>query len=124
MLYDRDARALDPADQRLNSSNLFWVTGQTDPPKWPRTNAGERREGGYFPTGTALGWAMDGEFLPAAGSRTTSGAAAYLGTNGFYWSSTPTSVMDAYYLTFSGSNVQPSARDAHAGGLGIRCVRR
>jgi len=61
-------------------------------------------------------------FLPAADSRSyTNGALLSVGTNGFYWSSTVTSI-GSYYLGFSSGNVSASFSSLRANGFSVRCV--
>jgi uncharacterized protein (TIGR02145 family) len=63
-------------------------------------------------------------FLPASGYRGGStGAAAYQGTGGYYWSSTPGTATNANYLYFSSNSVLPINYYNHALGLSVRCVR-
>ena len=44
-------------------------------------------------------------FLPAAGFRYCSGDVNYVGSDGYYWSSTPNGSADAWYLNFSSGGV-------------------
>jgi uncharacterized protein (TIGR02145 family) len=61
-------------------------------------------------------------FLPAAGYRTASLAAlGGVGSNGTYWSSTPTS-SGAFYLNFLSSRVGPEASSFRVTGVSVRCV--
>jgi len=60
--------------------------------------------------------------LPAAGRRLHNTAALdYVGTRGFYWSSTVNST-NSRYLYFDSSNVIPANNNNRAFGFSVRCV--
>ena len=73
-------------------------------------------------TGRVFGSGNNTLFLPAAGSRNYSGSITYVGTYGYYWSSTPTSTTDAYNMFFYSSNVSTYYRTNRAYGFSVRCV--
>ena len=63
-------------------------------------------------------------FLPASGHRTgLSALLAFQGTTGYYWSATTTGT-DAYRLSFSKSNVNPSNAGGRGDGMTLRCISR
>jgi hypothetical protein len=71
-----------------------------------------RVEGGYVEV-----------FFPAAGYRNrTTGALSNPGAYGYYWSATVAGT-NAYYLHFSGGNINPSNTGSRANGSSVRCVR-
>ena len=84
--------------------------------KWDSTNSGRH-------------WTLDGEataWYPAVGYRyDDSGALYYVGSNGYYWSASPTpsSSYYAYYLRFSNGNVYPAHYSNRSHGYSVRCVR-
>jgi len=79
-------------------------------------------KGYYLGTGaTAAG--TGGEFLPAAGSRSTDGKYYNMNTRGYYWSSTPNG-NDGYLLSFYSGNVTPNVSYDQALGYSVRCVRQ
>lgn len=64
--------------------------------------------------------------LPASGYRNrTSGALTNVGTNGYYWSSSPNSSgsTNAGNLNFNATNVNPLNSNNRANGFPVRCVR-
>ncbi len=123
--YDvADSYTPNTGENRFNSSDKYWVTNTTTPASSPQTNAGVRRDGGYFPTGTSTMWTANSYFLPAAGNRSTSGSVANQGTGGGYWSSTAYSGTNGYCLGFNSGNVGPSNNSHYANGFGVRCVRQ
>ena len=61
-------------------------------------------------------------FLPAAGYRTCNGDVYYLGSNGYYWSSTPNGSEFAWYLIFSSGEVSMS-NIYRCNGRSVRLVR-
>ena len=61
-------------------------------------------------------------FLPAAGYR--SGTTVFsVGSDGYYWSSTPNGTNNAYYLDFSSSNVYPASNYDRYYGRSVRLVQ-
>lgn len=64
----------------------------------------------------------DSIFLPAAGYRKCGGSVYYVGSNGFYWSSTPFGSSFAEYLDFNSDRVCMSS-DYRCSGLFVRLVR-
>ena len=61
-------------------------------------------------------------FLPAAGLRVMSGSLSNVGTNGFYWSSSPsTGTTSAMYLFFR-QDVSSVGHARHTDGMSVRCV--
>ncbi len=123
--YDvADTYTPNTTENRSNSSDKYWVTNTTTPASSPQTNAGVRRNGGYFPTGTSTMWTANSYFLPAAGYRYSSNGSVYSqGAGGDYWSSTAYSSASGYYLGFSSTGVSPSGGIGYAYGFGVRCVR-
>lgn len=78
--------------------------------------------GGEFPSRNSGG---AGKFLPASGYRLNSdGSIRNQGTNGHYWSSSPSTASLGYYLYFYGSNVGPGHPNYSSYGFAVRCVRR
>ena len=62
-------------------------------------------------------------FLPAAGYRGTSdGLLGNVGTNGYYWSSTPDGTTNAYGLYFNSTGMGPSSSLNKTFGFTVRCV--
>ena len=61
-------------------------------------------------------------FLPAAGYRGGTSVSS-VGSNGYYWSSTSSDGMYAYYIDFDGSNVNPARRHARSYGYPVRLVK-
>jgi hypothetical protein len=66
-------------------------------------------------------------FFPAAGNRNIDGMVTYLGTYGFYWSSTNFGEYGAYAVRLTGitnnTYVDPSANILRGTGLSVRCVK-
>ena len=62
-------------------------------------------------------------FLPAAGYRPGS-SVDYLGSNGFYWSASPKSSTQAYYVRFNSGVLNPAAEGSRYGGYSVRLVRQ
>jgi hypothetical protein len=64
-----------------------------------------------------------GCFYPAAGYRdVTSGGLGYVGSNGYYWSSSPNGASGCF-LYFSSTSVSPSASNGYRGyGFPARCI--
>ena len=60
--------------------------------------------------------------LPAAGHRGCNGGVLYVGTRGYYWSSTPYGSGYAWYLNFGSSEVYVSI-DYRCYGLSVRLVQ-
>jgi len=61
--------------------------------------------------------------IPFAGNRHwSSGAMTIQAGYGIYWSSSPDSV-DAYYLYFNSSNINPSNSNFRAFGFSLRCFK-
>lgn len=66
----------------------------------------------------------DTNVFPAFGNRySASGGLYYVGSSGFYWSSSPSSVTLGYNLFFSSSGVNPSYNGDRAGGFAVRCLK-
>jgi hypothetical protein len=64
-----------------------------------------------------------GCFYPAAGYRNRSnGALDYVGSNGFYWSSSPNGSSSGYFLSFSSTSVTPSNSYSRSYGFLARCI--
>jgi uncharacterized protein (TIGR02145 family) len=76
------------------------------------------------PAGRTFGTAPNLLFLPAAGFRFHSdGSLSYVGTNGFYWSSTPSiSSENAYYLYFDSDSALMFNDSNRKDGQSVRCV--
>jgi uncharacterized protein (TIGR02145 family) len=65
----------------------------------------------------------DALFLPAAGSRGYStGTLSYVGSGGYYWSSTWYSGTNSHSLAFSSSYISPGYSSYRAYGFCVRCV--
>jgi uncharacterized protein (TIGR02145 family) len=62
-------------------------------------------------------------FLPAAGFRGTNGGIGYVGVVGYYWSVTPSSATDGYYMLLHPTVVEPSNTTNRNSGHSVRCVR-
>ncbi|WP_321480776.1 hypothetical protein [uncultured Bacteroides sp.] len=61
-------------------------------------------------------------FLPTSGYRYRGGTTMFdVGSNGYYWSSTPYDSADAYFLPFDSSNVYTNTYK-HNSGFALRCV--
>ena len=80
--------------------------------KWTWNGSGYRVEG---PSGGSI-------VLPAAGWRRCSGSVGYVGSNGYYWSSTPYGSDYAWYLYFYSSEVGMYNND-RCNGRSVRLVR-
>ena len=61
-------------------------------------------------------------FLPAAGYRGGTSVSS-VGSNGYYWSSTSSDGLYTYFISFSGSNVNPAERHARGFGYPVRLVK-
>ena len=62
--------------------------------------------------------------IPASGNRNNSnGGLNIVGGNGYYWSASPGSATNGYYLYFYSTNVYPSYNGSRAYGFPVRCVR-
>ena len=61
-------------------------------------------------------------FLPAAGYRSCFGGVDYVGTNGYYWSSTPNDSYSAWYFAFDSSEVSMHDND-RCYGFSVRLVQ-
>ncbi len=46
-----------------------------------------------------------------------------VGSNGYYWSSSPNNQSNGYNLNFNSTNVNPSNNNNRANGFPARCVR-
>lgn len=67
---------------------------------------------------------MSGYANPASGYRNNSdGSMNNVGSNGNYWSASPNSANNGYYLNFNSSNVNPSNNNNRANGFSVRCVQ-
>ena len=67
---------------------------------------------------------MSGYANPASGYRNNSdGSMNNVGSNGNYWSASPNSESNGYYLNFNSSNVNPSNNNNRANGFSVRCVQ-
>ena len=76
---------------------------------WDSTNSGRKFNTNWF---------------PASGCRSLGdGSMRYVGSNGYYWSASPYSESNGYYLYFSSSNVYPSNYNIRANGFSVRCVQ-
>jgi hypothetical protein len=80
--------------------------------RWTWTGSGYNVEG---PSGESI-------TLPAAGRRFCVGSVYFVGSDGGYWSSTPSSLESACYLLFSSNEVIMSEYD-RCNGLSVRLVR-
>ena len=61
-------------------------------------------------------------FLPAAGYRYGS-SVDYAGSNGYYWSASPKSGTQAYFVKFNSGELNPAANGGRSGGYSVRLVR-
>ena len=61
-------------------------------------------------------------FLPAAGYRSGTGV-YYVGSYGYYWSSTSSSSVGAYNVYFGGSGVYPAEHEVRCNGNSVRLVK-
>jgi hypothetical protein len=64
------------------------------------------------------------QILPAVGYRDGGGSPGGWGTNGRYWSSTPTSDTNGYHVYFTSSVLRPSYYDSSQYGFTVRCVAK
>jgi len=62
-------------------------------------------------------------FLPAAGYRYGS-SVNDLGSNGYYWSATPSGTDNAYYVYFNSGDLNPAYLSSRCGGYRVRLVRQ
>jgi hypothetical protein len=69
------------------------------------------------------GYRYKGAFFPASGYRLNSnGTLAVVGTNGYYWSSSPLSPTSSYRLYFTGAGINPATNLSRLYGFPVRCV--
>ena len=68
------------------------------------------------------GYRYKGAFFPVSGGRTSTAALFGLGTNGYYWSSSPTSAAYIYILRITGSEVNPDGSLDRPYCFPVRCV--
>lgn len=67
---------------------------------------------------------MSGYANPASGYRNCDdGSMNNVGSNGNYWSASPNSSNNGYYLNFNSSSVNPSNNNNRAYGYSVRCVQ-
>ena len=100
--------------------SALFNTGNTDK-KWTDwTNLGTTK-GGYLVTSKKNGIAL---FFPAAGY-CLGGRPDYVGSRGYYWSSTPDpdNGSNAYCLAFDSSDVYPEVNNGRTNGLSVRPVK-
>ncbi len=89
---------------RENFSNFSTTTFT-----WDSSNKGRTYEGNWF---------------PAAGYRHSySGSMGNVGSNGYYWSSSPYNDGGGCHLYFHSGDVNPSDYSGRASGFGVRCVQ-
>ncbi len=69
----------------------------------------------------ASGAILNGGFYSAAGQIDT-GSLGYIGSRGYYWSSTAYSNTSAYVLTLYNAGLGPSSNSSRYRGLSVRCV--
>ena len=79
---------------------------------WTWTGSGYKVVG---PNGNSI-------YLPAAGGRDCDGNVSYVGSGGYYWSSTPNGSEHAYSLGFN-SDIACMGYDGRCGGLSVRLVQ-
>jgi uncharacterized protein (TIGR02145 family) len=109
-----EAQTACPSGWRTPTKQEFEVLADTNS-KWTTLNGVNGR---LFDTGDHT------FFLPAARYRGIfTGSLDYLGSGGFYWSSTAYNSTTAYYLHFHDFSVYPSSANSRAFGFRIRCVR-
>lgn len=62
--------------------------------------------------------------LPVAGSRTTSGSFNFVGTRGYYWSSTASLTINNYgrYFYYSNAALNPNSGGPRGQGAAVRCI--
>ena len=71
-----------------------------------------------------MGRTYEGNWFPAAGYRHSYyGSMIYVGSGGYYWSSSPYSGNYGYNLNFGSSGVNPSDNSNRAYGFSVRCVQ-
>ena len=124
-----------PADATWDNTHATgetWVrTNDPCPPGWrvptraefnALINAGHKWTTQSGVNGTVFGSGNNTLFLPAAGRRLTNGVFGWVGTDGYFWSSSPsTQATDAMYLWIQQGI--SSVRNAHrAVGSSVRCV--
>ena len=62
--------------------------------------------------------------MPYAGGRLYNIANVnYVGSYGYYWSSTPRNAGNAYSLLFGSSSIYPQTNDGRSYGFSVRCFR-
>ncbi len=96
--------------------------GTTSLNYYDATTTAKGIQGGYFPGTTTSTLNTAEAFLPAAGSRNTTGATSSVGTYGNFWSSSVYNTSNGHSLGFSGSNVSPASSNNYANGYAVRCV--
>ena len=70
------------------------------------------------------GRTYNANWFPTAGYRNfDDGSLGFVGSYGYYWSSSPCGVNGGYNLYFSSDNVNPSRNNRRAGGFSVRCVQ-
>ena len=105
--------------------NGFWATAlgtsssTSTGTKWNSTNSGRHWT---LADGTTAAW------YPAVGYRLSDSGALYdVGSDGCYWSASPSPGFNAYHLYFSSGNVKPASYSTRASdcsvGYSVRCVR-
>jgi len=107
-----------------NSTNGFWVgAGHVLNPTPP---AGVKWAGGWLPVLTPnspIVNSNNGTFLPAAGNRNSAGTVTNQNLWAYYWSNTPISSANGYYLQFADTSISPVTNIAYGAGNAIRCIR-
>ena len=76
---------------------------------WDATNSGRTYNGNWFP---AAGYRNSGD-----------GSMCSVGSSGHYWSASPGSENNGYYLYFSSGYVNPAYSNYRANGFSVRCVQ-
>lgn len=108
MTFDQ---ANDPDAGRIMPSNNDFIALST-----------QKREWSIYQN--QFGYLFDGRlFIPAGGFRyKDAGALAYVGNNGFSWSSTVGGT-NAFYLYFGSANLNPSSANYRGHGFQVRCLQ-
>jgi uncharacterized protein (TIGR02145 family) len=99
-----------------NSTHPYWTTNGVKGGRFPITAWGTGTDGSEVNTG--------GAFIPAAGERTNTGKVSYQNVRSYYWSSTPKTNTESYFMYFIESSIQMSRNNlSYAFGFAIRCVK-
>ena len=106
-----------PSTGTLHNHANYWVASG------PAVSTGTQWAGAWFPfIQGASPNSSAGQFLPAAGNRTSAGTVSLQGNTGSYWSSTAQSGTNGHILHFNATAASPVNHNAFTSGYTIRCV--